>query len=83
MHDIAFLDDVFLAFQPQLSRLFGPGLTLERNEILISDHFGANEAALKIRVDDSGGLRRGGPRVHRPRADLLRTRREISLQTEQ
>ena len=38
---------------------------------LVRDRLGADEAALKVGVDDARRLRRAGASVHRPRAHLL------------
>jgi hypothetical protein len=36
VHDIAFLDDVFLAFEPQLAGIAGTGLTLELAVVVVA-----------------------------------------------
>ena len=59
VHDIAFPDDVFLAFQPQLAGFLRARLALAGHEVVVADHFGADEAALEIRVDHARRLRRG------------------------
>src|ERR1700756_3907033 len=79
VHDIAFLDDVLLPFQPQFSGLFGAGLALERDEVVIGDHCGADESALEIRMNPPGSLRSRGARVYRPSPHFFHSRREISL----
>ena len=72
VHYIAFLDNVLLALQTQLARLFGARLAFELDEVLVGDHFSADKAALEIGVDDAGRLRRGRARMHRPGAYFFR-----------
>jgi hypothetical protein len=62
MHDIAFLHDVILAFKPQATGLFGSLLTAAGDEIIVGDHFGANEALLEVGVN-LGGAARGALRL--------------------
>ncbi len=59
VHDIAFLDDVFLALEPQLAGITRAGLALEPDVVVEADDLGADEAAFEIGVDDARGLRRG------------------------
>src|SRR5439155_17555093 len=49
--DVAVLDDVVLALEPELPRLAAPGLAPEAHELLVGDHLGADEAALDVAVD--------------------------------
>src|SRR6186713_2415309 len=60
VHDIAFADDVLLAFETQLAGFLRALLTLVANEVVIGDDFCANESFFEIRVDDPCRLRRGG-----------------------
>ena len=71
MHDITVLYDVILAFQTQFSSLFCTMLPPVADEVVVSDHLGANKALLEISVNFSGGLRRGGTDVRRPGTDLF------------
>ena len=82
MHDITVLHDVILAFQTQFSSLFCAMLPLVADEIVVSDHLGANKALLEISVNLSGGLWCGGTNVRRPGADLFYPGGEIGLQLE-
>src|SRR2546422_4331970 len=49
--DVAVLDDVVLALEPQLPRLAALGLAPEAHELVVGDHLGADEAALDVAVD--------------------------------
>ena len=66
-----------------LPALLRAGLALAGDVVAERDDFGADEAALEVRVDHARGLRRGGARAHRPGAHFLRAGREIGLQAEQ
>ena len=57
MQNVAVLDQIFLAFQPQLAGIARAGLALQRDVVRIGDGLGADEALLEIRVDDAGGCR--------------------------
>src|ERR1700733_9744042 len=83
MHHVAVGDDVFLAFQTQLSSVARAGLATERHVIGVSNRFGANEALLEIRMNDAGGRRRLGAAMDCPGTRLLRPDREISDEVEQ
>ena len=64
------LDDVFLAFQPQLAGFLGALLAFVGDVVVVGDDFGANESLLEIGVNHAGCLRRG-------RADLAPSRRGL------
>ena len=83
MHHIAVLDDVFLAFEAHLARFLGALFAVIGDEILIADHFGADEAFFKIGMNDTGCLRRGIAFVDGPGADFFDTGGEVGLQSEQ
>src|ERR1700722_18583899 len=83
MHDIAFAHDVFLAFKTHLAGVARARLAFASNVISKANDLGPDEAVLEIRMDDTGGLRRGGPRTDSPGANLLGTRGEIGLQAKQ
>src|ERR1017187_10546772 len=55
MHDIGFLHEIFLALESQPAGLPRAGLTAILNVVIEGDDFGANEAALEIRVDHARG----------------------------
>src|SRR5690606_25303322 len=83
VQDIAFLHDVFLAFQPQPARVACAGFALVLDEVVVADGFSSNEAFLEIGVDHGGGLRSGGAFLHRPGAHFLHAGGEVGLQAEQ
>src|SRR5512143_2605872 len=56
VHHIAVVDDVIPSFQPHPSGLLRAGFALEADVVVERDRFGADEALLKIRVNDAGGL---------------------------
>ena len=56
VHDVAVLDHVVLALEPQLARLARALLALARHVVLVGDHLCADEAALEVGMDDAGGL---------------------------
>src|SRR5258707_7179830 len=58
MHDVAVLDDVFGAFEAHLAGILGALLAVGRDEILVGDGLGADEAFLEIGMYDAGRLRR-------------------------
>ena len=68
MDDVAVLDDVVLALEPQLPRLAAPGLAPEPHEVLVGDHLGADEAALDVAVDLARRLEGGRAAADRPGA---------------
>src|SRR5690606_399964 len=80
--DVAVLDEVFLAFLPQLSGLARARLAAERDVVIEGNCFSTNKAALEIGVDLAGGLRRLGTGGEGPGAGLLRSGGEEGLQAE-
>src|SRR5579863_6681139 len=78
MQDVAVLDDVLRAFEAEFARFLGALLAAAGDEVLVGDRFGADEALLKVGVDDAGGLGRLGAAPHRPGARLLGTDGEES-----
>src|SRR5690606_9216819 len=83
MQDIAFLDDVILAFQAQPTRFLGTRLATILDEVVIGDGFSTNEATLEVGVDDRSRLRRGCADTDLPGTDFLHPGGEIGLQAEQ
>src|SRR5690606_9059368 len=83
VHDVAFLHDVFLAFEAQTSCLLRALLTLESNEIVVSDDLGADKALLEIRVYLGGRFWRRCTHARRPCPDFLYACGEKRLQPEQ
>src|SRR5690348_9382902 len=55
---VAVLDHVLLALQPPLARVLCSLLAVAAHEILVGDHFRADEALLEIGVDHAGRFRR-------------------------
>ena len=56
--DVAVLDDVFLAFEADLAVFAARRHRSARDERVVGDHFGADEAALDVGVDFAGRLLR-------------------------
>src|SRR5579872_2755631 len=83
VHHVALADHVFLAFEPKFARLASAGLSASGEIVGEGDDFRTDEATLEVRVNDPGGLRRGGAGAHGPRTHLLGPRSEESLQSEQ
>src|SRR5690242_17296326 len=83
VHYVAVVHDVVLALEAHASRLAGALLAVAGDVIVVRDHFGADEAALEVGMDRSGGLRRGRADRHRPGAHFLLARGEVRLQAEQ
>ena len=71
MHHIAVLHDIFLAFYAHFAGFFGFGFAAERDEIVVGNHLGADEAAFKIGMNHAGGLRGGVAFVDGPGADFF------------
>src|SRR5271165_348388 len=82
MHHVAIRYGVSLSFEAHLARITCADLTPKLHEVVVGNGLGADEAALEIRVDDGGGLRRLGPACDRPRRGFLRTGGEIGDQIE-
>src|SRR5579863_2814276 len=80
VHHVRFLHHVLLALEPQAAGLARPRLAPEADVIPVGDDLGAYEAALEIRMDDTGGLWRGAPAADGPGAHLLRSGGEIGDQ---
>lgn len=68
--DVAFLDDVFLAFETDLSFFFGGGDTASSQEVTATDDFGADEAFLDVAVDGPGSFDGGFAFVDGPSTDF-------------
>src|SRR5579862_9370185 len=83
VHDVRFMDQVFLALEAQPAGVTGPGLAAVADVVVERDHFGTDEAALEIRVYDAGCLGRSTAPAHGPGPHLLRPGREICNQAEQ
>jgi len=83
VHHIAVFDDVVLAFQAPFAGFLGAGFALVLDEVVVGDHFGADEAFFEVGVDHGGGLRGGGADFDGPGADFLHACGEVGLQVEQ
>lgn len=57
MHDVAVLDDIFLAFGGELAGGSYRTFAAKCDEIIVLDDFCPDESLLEVRVDDSGGFR--------------------------
>src|SRR5258706_4478807 len=71
MDDVAVLHGIVLAFEAELARLAAFGVAAVADEVVVGHNFGADEAALDVAVDLSGGLARRRPLPDRPRLDLV------------
>src|SRR3989338_10913671 len=71
VHDVAVLDDVFLAFQAPFAGFLGAGFALVLDEVVVGDHFGADEALFEVGVDHGRRLGGGGADAHGPGAGVL------------
>src|SRR5690348_17624263 len=80
--DVAVAHDVVLALDAGLARGPGGGQRAGRDQVLVGDHLGLDEAALEVAVDDAGCLRRRRANLNRPGPGLLRARSEEGLQAE-
>ena len=58
LEDVAVDDLVVLAFDAQLAHVLGRLPAAEGQQLVPADHFGPDEAALEVRVDDAGALDR-------------------------
>ena len=67
----------------QLAGSLGALLATELDVIVVANDLGLNKAALKVGVDDAGGLRGGRALTHRPGLDLHLAGRKERLQAEQ
>ena len=59
MHDVAIGHDIVLALNTQLAGGLGALLAAELDVVVVANDLGLNKAALKVGVDDAGGLRGG------------------------
>ena len=83
MNDVAILDDIFLALQPEFTFGLAFGHRAERDQVIVSDNFGADKSALDIGVDFTGGLMRGSVTAGCPGADFILADGKKGLQIEQ
>src|SRR5262245_40694405 len=83
MDDVAVLDHVLLALDPQRAGLLAFGLAAVREEVLEADHLGADEAALDVAVDLARGARRERAARHGPRPTLVGPRGQHADQVDQ
>src|SRR6478736_61205 len=61
LNDVAVAHDVVLAFDAGLAGGAGGGQRADRDEVVVGDYLGLDEAALEVGVDDAGRLRRRRP----------------------
>src|SRR5260221_1465739 len=69
--DVAVLHDVFLAFEADFAMVAARGHRTARDERIVADDFGADEAARDVTVDLAGGELRRRSAWNRPRAALV------------
>src|SRR5947208_8789000 len=81
--DVAVLDDVVLALEPQLPRLAALGLAPEAHELVVGDHLGADEAALDVAVDLARRLEGRRAAADRPGPALVLAGGEEAHQVEE
>src|SRR6185369_9294538 len=82
-HHVAVLDDVLLALGPNDALFAGALPAAGGHKLVIADSLAANEAALEIGVNDTGGDGRRVALMDRPGPDLLLAGGEIRLQAQQ
>ena len=82
MHHVAFAHYVFLAFETPLAGILGTLLAVAGDEIIKTDHFGADETLFEVSVNDTGSARRGVADANSPGTHFLRPGGEIGLQVE-
>src|SRR5262245_10625438 len=80
---VAVLDDVVLAFEPELAGVARARFAVERDVIVVSDRLGADEALLEIGMDDARRRLRPRSLRHGPGARLFRPGGEIGDEAEQ
>src|SRR5438093_4526284 len=68
---VAVLDDVFLAFQPELAVIAARGKRAARQQVLVADDFRADEAPLDVGVDLARVRLRRRPARNRPGPALV------------
>src|SRR5436190_22720903 len=83
VEDVAVLDGVVLALEPQLAGIARARLAVQRDIVVVGDGLGADEALLEVGVDHAGRLRRAGLAPYRPGARLLRPDGEEGDEVEQ
>src|SRR6185503_3979988 len=83
MNHVAFLDDIGLALEPELAGLARALFAAPRDVLVVADDLGADEAALEVGVDRTGGLRRRRVALRRPDAHLFRAGRVERLESQQ
>lgn len=81
-HDVAVLDEVVLAFDAELAGFFNFGFGAVGEEVLAVVDLGFDEAALKVGVDNAGGLGGLAARFEGPSAVLVGTSGEEGAKTE-
>ena len=81
VHHIAIFDNVFLTFQTPFAGLFGSRFALVFNEVFIANDFSANEALLKVSVNNAGSFGCCAVQRDSPGTYFFYTCSEISVQT--
>ena len=83
MHDVTVLDYVVLAFDTHLAGGADGGFRLVVDKVLILNYFCPDEAALEVRVDDTGGAGRLVPGLDGPGAAFVGPGREEGAEAQQ
>src|SRR5262245_9831819 len=82
--DLAVLDEIVLALQPQAAGLLEDvERALGGDQLVVAVHLGADEATRDVGVDGRGGVLRPGAGRDRPRPDLVLPNREKRYETEE
>ena len=82
MHDIAILNEVFLAFDAKSAIVAASGFGAVLSEILVGDHFCLNESSFKISVNHTCSLRCLPAMLDSPGSNFLHARCEIGGEVE-
>ena len=68
MKDVAVLDGVVLALEPELARIAGARFAVQCHVVVVGDRLGADKTLLEVGMDDAGGAGLGlaAPVGHAP-----------------
>ena len=71
MHDIPVLHEIIFSFRKQFTGCTALRLATKSNKIIVFDNLRADKSAFKVRMDNTGALRRFGACFERPRANFI------------
>ena len=74
---------VILALETVFASAFDGVLATQIDQVIVAEDLGANETSLQVRVNDAGGLRRGGSVGDAPGAHLVGANREERVNAQQ